>query len=503
MASRSWLMRLAAAVWLAWLGLLGLMFGMLRLRVWHPHFLPITALLVVVLAAGLALVILGIWRLVCGPRRAQTLAILLLGLPPVGFLAGHLMYGFGTAHGRQLGLNLPLRLLVPFGESVLDLAVRFTYPIRTEGERVVMISKPVENAKAQVAAMDRHIRALEARLGRTGTRRVHWVRGPVLGLQGIAILGICLASPSEGGWETPDKEGLRTLDRHEVAHVVLNQFCTPDFEPPAVLMEGWAEVASQTNPTAHRLRAWTAREAGQTLPLEELIGPRWYGGHELAAYTHGAVLVDTILRQFGPERFVELYAQSHPATFAGDCRRILGVTIDQLDEACWADLEKWIGPFGYHGRWLASLPLGPGVDRAGRERFCADYLAAAKRLLAPYQHSRLVAERVHTTTDEKGSISTFPWRYEFRQCGPLLTFREWNKNREEVYLARPEQSFRAERESAAKPGRSARIRMSSRNSRIAGSPGKSTRCSLSSRTRFPFSHWLTSQPAWRARSRSK
>ena len=49
----------------------------------------------------------------------------------------------------------------------------------------------------------------------------------------------------------------------------------------------------------------------------------------------------------------------------------------------------------------------------------------------------------------KGSISTFPWRYEFRQSGPLLTFREWNKNREEVYLARPEQSFRAERESAA------------------------------------------------------
>ena len=32
------------------------------------------------------------------------------------------------------------------------------------------------------AAMDRHIRALESRLGRTGTRRIHWVRGPVLGL---------------------------------------------------------------------------------------------------------------------------------------------------------------------------------------------------------------------------------------------------------------------------------------------------------------------------------
>ncbi len=214
-------------------------------------------------------------------------------------------------------------------------------------------------------------------------------------------------------------------------------------------MEGWAEVASQTDPTAHRLRAWTAREAGQTLPLEELIGPRWYGRHELAAYTQGAVLVDTILCQFGPERFVELYAQSHPATFAGDCRRILGVTIDQLDEACRADLEKWIGPYGYHGRWLASLPLGPEVDRAGWERFCADYLAAAKRLLAPYQHARLVAERVHTTTDERGQTSTFPWRYELKRSGPFRTFRERFQDHEEVYLAHPEHSFRAERKSAA------------------------------------------------------
>ncbi len=56
------------------------------------------------------------------------------------------MYGFGTAYGRQLKLNLPLRMLVPFGESVLDLAARFPYPVRTAGDRVVMISAPVANA---------------------------------------------------------------------------------------------------------------------------------------------------------------------------------------------------------------------------------------------------------------------------------------------------------------------------------------------------------------------
>ena len=92
---------------------------------------------------------------------------------------------------------------------------------------------------------------------------------------------------------------------------------------------------------------------------------------------------------------------------------------------------------------LAREWIAPGGSNSACE-----YLAAAKRLLAPYQHARWIAERIYTTTDEKGKISTFPWRYESRQSGPLRTFREWNKDREEVYLARPEHSFRAERQSA-------------------------------------------------------
>ena len=240
------------------------------------------------LAAGLSLLIVGTWRLVRGPNRRHALACLLLGLPPLGFLAGHLMYGFGTAYGRQFALGLPIKVLMPFGESILDLVARIQYPQRTEGERVVMISKPVDNAQAQVAAMDRHIRALEARLGRTGTRRVHWVRGPLLGIGGKAILGMCMGSSPGEEWERPDAEGLRTVDRHEVAHVVLSQFCTADSWPPAVLMEGWAEAASIANPNSYRLRAWAQREAGRTLTLETLCGPLWYGRHDYPVYLQGA-----------------------------------------------------------------------------------------------------------------------------------------------------------------------------------------------------------------------
>jgi hypothetical protein len=443
----SWLTRLAVLVWLAWLGLVGTMLGMLKLQVWHPHFLPITAPLVVLLFSGLALLVAGTWRLVRGPGRRHALVCLLLGLPPLGFLAGHLLYGFGTANGRRFELNLPLRLLVPFGESIMDLVTRFVYPVRTEGQRVVMISQPVENARDQVAAMDRHIEALEARLGRTGTRRVHWVRGPILGLQGRAILGMCLGSlPGE---QEPDVEGLTTLDRHEVAHVVLSQFCTTAMEPPAILMEGWAEVAAAADMKAHRLRAWSERESGGTLPLEELVGPRWYSRHESQAYVQGAPLVDYILRQFGPERFVELYATCTPKTFAADCRRILGVSVAKLDRDCWADLEKSVGPGGYAQLWLASLPLGPKVDPAQWRRFIADYVAAAGRMLALYDHVRLVAQRVHQTEDAKGQKTTYTTRYELKRSGPLRAFRISSRDREEVYLAHPEHSFQAERKTPA------------------------------------------------------
>ena len=103
-----------------------------------------------------------------------------------------------------------------------------------------------------------------------------------------------------------------------------------------------------------RLRAWSEREAGRTFSLEELVGPALVRPPRVPGVRSGRALVDYILRQFGPERFVELYATRHPATFAADCQRILGVSIDQLDQDYWADLDKHVGPGGYH-RALARL----------------------------------------------------------------------------------------------------------------------------------------------------
>jgi hypothetical protein len=111
---------------------------------------------------------------------------------------------------------------MPLGESLMDLEARFRYSQRTVGESVVMISAamPEAGARAQLAAMDRHVRALEARLGRGTEGIIHWARGPLLGTGGSAIFGLCIRTQLGGA--PADAEGLCTVDRHEVAHCVLN-----------------------------------------------------------------------------------------------------------------------------------------------------------------------------------------------------------------------------------------------------------------------------------------
>ncbi len=225
---------LAIAVWassLAFLGLLGIMTAVLA---WHPHFLPLTSLLALVIIAGLALIGGALWRIVRGPARLEALSWLLVGSAPLLFLAGYFLYGLAVGYGRTIPLNLPIKMLAPLGESMMDLEARFRYPQRTVGEKVVMISTPMpaDEARAQVAAMDRHVRALEERLGRTTAGTIHWVRGRLLGIDRHAVFGLCLGS--RPGQDPPDSEGLAAVDRHEVAHCVLTSHCPPaSIRPPS------------------------------------------------------------------------------------------------------------------------------------------------------------------------------------------------------------------------------------------------------------------------------
>jgi hypothetical protein len=443
--------RLVLFAWLVWLGVLGLTFGMLVLRVWAPHFLPVTLLLAVFLGAGVMLIAGAAWRIIRGPARRRALGYLLLGTVPLAFFTGHVTYGgLRAAFQRNIPLNLPMKMLIPVGESFMDLEARFRYPERAACGSVVMISAPVANGPEQAAAMDRHVHALEERLGRAVNWQIHWVRGPLMGMQGRALVGLCMGSLP--GVEPVDTQGLSILDRHEVAHCVIHGHCLLDASPPAWLVEGWAEANSGRSDALLAARAWEAREGGDWLTLRELTGPNWYSRHEWPVYRQGGPLVNYILREFGPERFFTLYTTSREATFEQDCRRLLGVSLDELDTACWADIRRAAEKEGpLIERRLEQLELGPQVDAAAWRAFMKGYFAAAKRLLEPYERVRMATTYEFDATDEHGQVQTFT-QHARLVCSDR--FRSlWVKTRdgEEVYLAHPARSLAARRQSPGEP----------------------------------------------------
>jgi hypothetical protein len=440
---------LALFVWTAFVGLLVLLFVMVKAGAWHPHFAPVTALLAVLAGSGLALFAGGIWRVIRGPGRLRAVTWLFLGVAPLLFFTGFILYGLRAGFGRQIELKLPLKMLMPLGESVFDLLTRFEYPVRTEGETVVMISTPAAYARAQVDAMDRHVRSLWNRLGgKTTSRRVHWVRGSLLGIGGKAINGICLGS--RPGDPPRDAEGLNALDRHEVAHCALSSFASIDNDPPAVLTEGWAEANMGQNARTIAVAAWDFREQGSALSLRELVGSEWYSRHHRPVYVQGAALVNHILRTFGPARFLELCTTCRKPTFANDCQRILGVSLDQLDAGYWSDIEQTVGHDDLAVARLRGMTVRPPVTGDAWNAFLDEYVAQTRVLTATYEHVRISFERVYEYKDEQGQPVRSTDRGTLLRSDDSAALRLMHPKLENVWLATPALSFEAARHVGAR-----------------------------------------------------
>ena len=105
-------------------------------------------------------------------------------------------------------------------------------------------------------------------------------------------------------------------------------------------MEGWAQANQGTPAEELADTAWNDREEGRSLTLRQLVAPDWYWYSGPAAYNQGAPLVNYLLRVYGPERFLKLYTTCQQATFESDLRASLGVGLDELDAAYWADIER-------------------------------------------------------------------------------------------------------------------------------------------------------------------
>jgi hypothetical protein len=450
------LARWVFTVWGAWLGALGLAAALTASRIWNPNPILPLGLSVLTFAAGLGLVIAATVRLIRGPRRDRALAGLLMGTAPFWFLVGHILMAMRPSFDRHVPPGWPSKVLLPLARPLADLEARWVYPERTPGKWVTMVGAPANDARAQVAAMDRHVEAALARLDQSATWPILWYRGPLFVLRECAVYDIAFGS--EVGQQERGADGLTRLDRHEVAHCVITQNYTARSDPPTVLMEGWAQ-ANQGTPAEELARAaWDDREKGRSLTLRQLVAPDWYWYSGPAAYNQGGPLVNYLLRVYGSEGFLKLYTTCQQATFEADCRATLGIGLDELDAAFWADTEQVAGRAGPPSRrWLKGLKLDPSIDSAAWDAFLADYFAAAARLVAPYDQVRLKtffrigvgteADRDHPVTNE------YEERFTLLRSEPFA--RVWHRverSGEWATLAHPDHSLRAFRELTPESG---------------------------------------------------
>jgi hypothetical protein len=138
---------------------------------------------------------------------------------------------------------------------------------------------------------------------------------------------------------------------------------------------------------------------------------------------------------------LKLYTTCQQATFEADCPATLGIGLNELDAAFWADTEQLARRVDPPARrWLKGLKLGPGIDPAAWDAFLADYFAAADRLLAPYEHIRLTTV-LHSSSDAQENTV----RQELLHSGPFARLRRTDKAGDLACLANPDCSIRARR----------------------------------------------------------
>ena len=436
--------RLAITVWVAWLAWLGLALTLMTWHVVNPNPILAVGLMVFILTALAGLVGSVAYRLIRGPGRKRALGWLLIGAAPGWCLTGLVLLGMRPGFDLHVRPGFASKLLIPLARPFFDLEASWFYPERTSGRWVTMVGAPVANASAQVAAMDRHVDALLARLGQPKTWPIRWYRGSLFGMGGRAIANMALGV--EVGHLTSGSDVLTSVDRHEVAHTVIAGLGSPTSDPPRLLTEGWAQANSGKSAEGLAREAWRSRQWGRSLTLRQLIAADWYWNSGPAAYDQGAPLVNYLLQTYGPERFLQLYTTCEPGTFEADVQRILGVSLDQLNTAYWAEIDRLVNLVVPPARaWLETLSLAPGVNPVAWKSFLADYFIAAKRVAAPYDHVRLKTHARNGTEADRGQPWYFEDQTESLRSGPFARFRRRTNQSEFAGLAHPNHSIWVER----------------------------------------------------------
>jgi hypothetical protein len=331
-ASLVWPIRFAVATWLAATVLVAVFALFWRMAYAPPHAFWAVTTTGTLLAAGGLTVISGMRSFFRRPRRASAAAVVVLGTTPIVWGAAYFATLYlQTTNREPLSLGTPTRIVAFWAESAADLEARWRYPRWTPGRHLLLLDDgKTSQPQPLVDAMDAHIEQMAATLGtQLPAGRLRWVRGRLLGQGGRALVSWAICDTKD------NPPGLTSLDRHEVAHVVIMALGGVDQEPPMLLVEGWAESQSKDRADMIQALAWR-RDDDRAYSLDELIGPNWYGLSKGPAYDHGGPFVIYLMEYYGPKKFLELYHGVRQTTFRADCERILGDSWAKVEEQFWA-----------------------------------------------------------------------------------------------------------------------------------------------------------------------
>ncbi len=348
---------------------MALLVGEWQIRALHHASLAFVILLFFTFLAAFDVSLRACWRMARGPKRS--VATLWLGIALMGpLLWGALgWYGQSQWSRRNVPHNWPMTMVKMMGASLMEAQARYFYPHRLETDRLVMFyGDGISDPEAEALQMDRHLARMEALTGVVLKAKIWWVRGRLLGQGSLSMGALAL-----GSGESP----VGKVDYHELAHALIHQGGDRDSHPPTLLSEGWAEAQSldrfELAPWALRSRnyfqkemlpSWEVVEREQrqgTVPdpqgtarlfarvrsvgkidffLPELTDSFWYDHDAGPVYAVGGALVEFLLRQYGPEKFVQLYFSVRPGTFAKQCKRIYGQELESLEAEFWKEVER-------------------------------------------------------------------------------------------------------------------------------------------------------------------
>jgi hypothetical protein len=433
--------------WIAWLVGLLWMLAVHLSRTLQPNYWPLLILLTVQSLSAVVGLAFGVWHLCRGTHRLAAAGWMLLGIGPVCLWAAQLSYSICLEQGRQIDPNLIQRVSRPATLALADAVAHVLYPQRTEGRYVVMIHNGVLASPQQdVTVMDRHLEHMQEILGRKMRSKMRWVRGSLLGVSKRGGFGWALGSSDTASRETDE---LPYLDRHEAAHAILETLEHGDVrmpmplyhDVPAILAEGWAEVQSGYPGQTLLQRAWDRRRRGLDYSLHDVTSEDWYGFHWGPAYTQGGPLVEYVLHQFGPQKFFELYMTCRRESFAEDCRRVLGLSVEELDRAYWDYVGQQIDPEGIGG--LSYVQLAPSVDESLWREVVKNHLAAADRVRRSLLSGPLHAQTRMSTEYPNSEPPKEAWgrSSELVAHGNRWRYEKRGSQYEEVSVANPGCSF--------------------------------------------------------------